>query len=451
MKSYLSKLEPPGRSDCLCGSGVRFKNCCKKKYSKKHFDGWKKFNQGNYKEALKSIRSHITWYKLCHLAHTVPFLRSDTDESKSLLNTDIEALSEMTGLLLSCYEKCNIIDAFPAVLERLGDSINDAGWKLKIDYHKCVYLYIYKNNSEATFQILKKYEWNCLNDVDLLTLYLDAKSDDLNQVEKINISKKIFNLTSSLSLKLQYGNLLGIQYCLLNDLEKGVPIIKKSIRDYEEVSKESRSLIGRHYLSLSYKHLGEITGNDKHIIKAAELLEYELMDEEYSKLGCSQLWFDLGDCYYHLKEFEKSLKAYNKSLELNQSDLVIIFKARVLIELKETDKAKALLDDVKNEQLSNSNYFDYAISRCYLAFQSLNLSDIDEGLDLIKRITTKDPLFKDVAQKLLIQLYEIKSTNKNTPEAESALKKFNRYVSLKPNMFGIGIDINAIIDDIVQK
>lgn len=451
MKSYLSKLEPPGRSDCLCGSGIRFKNCCKKNYPKKHFNGWREFNKGNYKEALKSIRSHITWYKLCHLAHTVPFLQSGTDESKSLLNTDIEALSEMTGLLLSCYEKCNIINTFPAVLERLKSFINDVRWKLKIDYLKCVYLYIYKNDNEATFQILKKYDWNSLSDVDLLTLYLDAKTDVLNQVEKINIAEKIFKLTNSPSLKLQYGNLSGIQYCLLNDLEKGVPIIKKSIKDYEEVPKENRTLIGRHYLGLSYKHLGEITGNDKHIIKAAELLEYELEDEDYSKLGYSQLWFDLGDCYYHLKEFGKSLKAYNKSLELNQSDLVIIFKARVLIELKETDEAKALLDDIEKEKLSNSDYFDYAISRCYLAFQSLNLTDIDEGLDLIKGITTKDAMFKDVAQKLLIQLYEIKSTNKNTPEAESALKKFNRYVSLKPNMLGIGIDINAIIDDFTQK
>lgn len=89
MKSYLTKYEPPGRAPCLCGSGIRFKNCCKKEYSKKRFYSRALFNKGEYTDALKSIRFQITWYRLCYMAHTVPFLSSKSDESKNLLRADI--------------------------------------------------------------------------------------------------------------------------------------------------------------------------------------------------------------------------------------------------------------------------------------------------------------------------------------------------------------------------
>lgn len=241
MTSHLSSLEPPGRVDCLCGSGVRFKNCCKNEYSKNHFDGWSLFNKGEYKKALKSVRPHITWYRLCHMAHTVPLLKSNSNASKNLLKTDVEALSGMLELLLSCYVKCGIADDYPNALENLKDAISDDRWKLKIDYHNCMYLYIYKNEQKSAKEILERYDWGIINDVDLLTLLLDVNSDSLNQSEIIKIAEKICEISDSPSTKLQYGNLIGIQYCLLNDTEKGIPIIESSIAQYERVPQDNRT------------------------------------------------------------------------------------------------------------------------------------------------------------------------------------------------------------------
>lgn len=451
MTSYLSKLEPSGRSHCLCGSGARFKNCCKNEYSKKHFDGWSLFNKGEYKKALNAIRSHITWYRLCHFAHTVPFLKSNSEESKKLLKTDIEALSDMTGLLLSCYGKCNILDEFPLALDSLNAAIDDERWKIKIDYHKCIYLYVYKNDKEAAIALLNNYEWKNVDDVDLLTVFLDVNSDSLNQMELISISEKICEITNSPSIKLQYGNMIGTEYCLLNDFEKGIPILEKTIADYELTTKEERTCIGRHHLAISYKHLGEITHNNDYIVKAVEHLNLELECGKYSKIGEAQLWFDMAHCFYHQGELSKALNSYEKSINLRYSDLAQVFKSRVLIELNDVDEARNILSCVDLGLLTYPNYFDFSISKCYLAIKSKESSDIDDALELITNIKTNDPLFKDVVQGFIVELYEIKNSTMEVGKAESALMKLNRYISLKPNLFGLGIDINAIIEDIGNR
>lgn len=450
MKSHLVEYEPIGRDFCLCGSGVRFKNCCKKVYSKKSFNSRALFINGDYSEALKAIRAHITWYRLCHIAHTVPFLNSNSDESKKLLKTDIEALAEMAGFLLSCYEKCNILDHYLKALDNLKSAITDSRWNLKVDYLRCLYLYVYKTNKEAASVVLEKYNWEDLNDVDLLTIYLDIMSDELNQVSKINIATKIYGLTKSPSIKLQYGIMSGIQYCLLNDFDNGIPKIKKAIEEFEAVSEEKSSMTGSHHLSIAYKHLGELINDDSYIHNSAKLLTEQINTGKYSDLGRSQLWFDLAGCYDHLGELEKSIKYYDESISLNPTDLSKVFKSRILMKLKCCDEARELLKNIVIENLSEANYFDYVISKCNLAIHSLDALDISEGLVLIKKIKTNDPLFKDVVQNLLVQLFELQTTCNTAEEAESALMKFNRYVSLKPNFFGVGIDFNAIIDDFAR-
>jgi pentatricopeptide repeat protein len=451
MISNLSNLEPTGRSFCLCGSGERFKNCCKNEYQEKHFDGWRLFNKGEYKKALISIRRHITWYRLCHMAHTVPFLKSNSDQSRKLLKTDIEALSDMTELLLSCYEKCGVIDDYSTALNHLFSAIDDVRWRVRIDYHKCIYLYVYKNEKEAAKEVLRVYDWKSVSDVDLLTVLIDVYADELNQVEKINMAEKVCEVSSTPAIKLQYGNLIGIEYCLLNDFKKGIPILENTIFEYEKTPLKKRTPLGRHHFAVSYKQLGELTGNKDCLNIAVKKIQSEISTGEYSSIGEAQFWFDLADCYCHLGEFDKALKAYDESLSHSHSELVLIFKARLLIEMERIEAAKIMLSEIIIDGLTEPNVFDFSISKCYLAIASKDVNDIENALKSITGIKTNDPMFKDLIQELLLQLYELKNTSKGRHQVETALQKLNRYISLKPNIFGFGIDINAIIDDIGSR
>lgn len=197
--------------------------------------------------------------------------------------------------------------------------------------------------------------------------------------------------------------------------------------------------------------MGELTSNNGYLLKAIESLQREIASGKYSNIGEAQMWLDMADCFYHLNELDKSLNAYDESLNLQQSELTKVFKSRALLKLGKVDESKEILNEVNVEELTYSNFFDYVISKCYLAISTKSSTDIDEGLKLITNIKTNDPMFKDTVQGFVIQLYELKNTRKGEKKAESALLRLNRYISLKPSFFGFGIDINAIIDDIGNK
>lgn len=447
MKSYLINFEPQGRDYCLCGSGKRFKNCCKNIYKEKKFDGTNLFNKGEYKKALTSTRAHITWYRLCHKAHTEHFLESGKKEALELLDIDVKAMSSLFGLLLSCYDKCGIIDDFLNIFTFYENAIKSESWKLKLDYHKAFYFYIYRDEQESARRILNNYNIKKINEVDVLTIYLDIESEILNQVEIIELSERISRLTDLPSTKLQYSVTAGVQYCLLNDIKTGIKRISKAIEEYESLPEEERTLIGRHHLASSYKIVGELINNKECIDKSVEILINELDSEEYSKLGKSQLLFDLAECYFHLDDYRMAISTYDRSLETLYSELTLVFKARALIKAEDISKARELIGKVDTFNFSKANMFDFAIAKCELAIASKSPSDISGGLEEIKSIKTNDPLFQNIIKDLIIQLYDVKS---NTNKLKETLKKLNRYISLKPNLFGFGLDINAIIDDIVQ-
>ncbi len=372
MESYLSKLEPNGRDVCLCGSGVRFKNCCKNIYSEKRFDGFDLFNKGKYKKALTAIRSQITWYRLRHMAHTVPFLKSNSEESKKLLKTDIDAMSDMINLLLYCYVECNIIGGYVSALEKMEDAIRDDRWKIKIDYYKCIC--IYNNDIKSAINLLEKYDRKVIDDVDLLTVILDVNSDILSQIDLMGIAEKICELSDSPTIKLQYRTSMGINYCLLNDIENGISIIKRAVTEYEELPQENKTSAGRRHLSKSYLHLGELSGKGEYLTTAVEGIKREIKTKGQSQKGEAQLWSDLAYCLHYLGKLNESLSAYTKSINLSHSNLTLIFKSRVLLKLDKAVEARSMLSDVNITELTPANLFDFAISKCKLAILTKHIS-----------------------------------------------------------------------------
>jgi tetratricopeptide (TPR) repeat protein len=436
---------------CLCGSNKKFKNCCKKSYLKSQKNGTVLFNTGKYYDALRATRNHITWYKLCHLAHTAGFYKAKPSAANKMMNIDIEALSELVGLLMHCYKYCGINNEFPSVLKSIENAIQHEGWRIKVDYHNCAYLYLCMGQGEQAKLIADKYLWNDLQDSDFLTLYIDLYQNDLNQVELIGAANKVVAITSSPAEKLQYSCMAGIQHCLLNDLNKGSKIVLEAIHKYEKIPDEDKSQYGKMRLINAYTHVGLLLNNIDLLNEAITRILKEIYSEEYSDAGLAQLYLELGECFLGTNEINKSEASLVKSLNLHKIDLAEIFLARALTRKNKNNEARYLLSNIDLSNISKTNIFDLAISLCRLALNTKNSDDINIALDKIKSIQTNDPMFLNYVKDLTIELYELKSSVKSIIKAESALEKFNRYVQLKPNIMGIGVDFNAVIEDLINN
>jgi hypothetical protein len=78
-----------------------------------------------FKEALYEARAGVTHYTIWHKSHTEPVIRAGMPKNRSFLEIDIRALAALVDDLMFCHIKANMMDEFPAVLERLRNNIND--------------------------------------------------------------------------------------------------------------------------------------------------------------------------------------------------------------------------------------------------------------------------------------------------------------------------------------
>lgn len=100
--------------------------------------------------------------------------------------------------------------------------------------------------------------------------------------------------------------------------------------------------------------------------------------------------------------------------------------------------------------LDNGLFYDYAVTWAILATITLTLDDIQAAKGYLRQAKAHWPLFLEQRDSMLIQLMEL---TPKTPvgKLRSLLQILNRYVSLNPNLFGIGININRIVEDIDRK
>jgi len=450
----LTKYEP-GRNDlCLCGSGRKFKKCCMDCYSSKASKtAFELYNKGLYEEALRSCRQHLTWYRLCHQAHTVPFLESGTKESKELLKIDIEALAEITGLLHRCYFHTGQNEDFPSAVERLSNTVDDPRWRNKIRYFHALWWLLDKQDRKASLSVVSEIDIAACEDPEILALFVDVSPPEIPFKTKVEILDRIIANTHRASAVLQYTILKGIAYCLINEIPQGCEIMEEAIASYKGIGDDKKTPYGAFHLAHGLEILGEFKG-DVTVVRDAIThyiaIQQEATDSHYAAAYFAEIEKKLGNCYSFLREYEKAFQRYQASLGHEDSDLTKVFLARALVNFGDLVQARETLRSIDLSGFNEHAHFDYAISWTILAARSLIEEDLEVAKSNLKEAKSFWPIFISQRDSALIDLLET-SPSKTERRFKRLIRALNRYVSLNPNVFGIGIDFNKIVEDVNEK
>ncbi|MCD6495503.1 SEC-C domain-containing protein [Candidatus Bipolaricaulota bacterium] len=445
----------PGRNDlCLCGSGRKFKNCCMDSYSSRAAKvSFELYNKGLYEDALRSGRQHLTWYRLSHLAHTVPLLESESEESKELLRIDIEALAEITGLLHRCYFHTGQSEEFPSVLERLSNAIDDPRWRDKIRYFHALWWLLDKQDRKASLSVISEIDIAASDDSEILSLFVDVSPPEIPFKTKVEILDRIVANVKRPSEVLQYKILKGIAYCLINEIPEGCEIMGEAIAAYEEMDADEKTAYGAFHLARGLQVLGEFKGNITVVRDAIThymAIKQEAADSHYAGAYFADIEKALGDCYSFLKEYDRASQHYQTSLQHEDSDLTRVFLARVLVNLGDLEQARQTLHLLDVFEFNEYAHYDYAISWTILATRSLAAEDLEIAKMNLKEAKSSWPIFVSQRDSALIDLLETSPCN-TRGRFTRLIGALNRYVSLNPNVFGIGINFNRIVEDVNEK
>ncbi|MFZ2633857.1 MAG: SEC-C metal-binding domain-containing protein [Desulfosalsimonadaceae bacterium] len=451
LSKFMAACHEPGRNNpCICGSGLKFKKCCLGAYSSKASELFRNaYNSGEYDEALIHARNWFTWYALSHKAHTIPILESDQDAGEQMLQIDIEALAELLGNLHLCYYRLKRNDEFIEVIERVRNVVHDKRWDAKITYTRGLWYLIDKDNEGAAYVAIQSIDLQTCYDPDILSLYLQVCPTKLTLTESVEIIDRILSNTQDESIRLQYRVVTAINYYLVCQHADGDRLLKEAISKFSELPADKKSSYGKLKFAYTLELYGKATNQQKILEQGREVtidLIHEANEEHFTAIYMADLHRLLGDFDEDLGNHRNAIKAFSISLELNPSELTKVFLARSLCNDGQCNEAKKLLESIDDNILDKPGKFDLAISWAIFAATSLNVSDLRKAKARLKAIEAHDPVFIHLRDRWMIDLLE--ATPKSEPgKIRRLIRSFNKYLILNPNFFGIGININRIIDD----
>lgn len=449
---FTTAYHEPGRNKpCICGSGLKFEKCCAGVYSSRASKLFRNaFNVGDYKDALVHARNHFTWYALSHKAHTIPLLEANRNAGENLLRIDIEALAELLDNLHLCYYRLGRSDEFLDVIERVRNVVLDRRWDAKIAYTRGLWYLVDKHDKDVAFTALQSIDLQTCHDPDILSLYLQVCPTGLTFTESIEIIDRILTNTRKESVRLQYRVLKAVKYYLVCQQADADKLFEEAILEFAALPEEKKSSYGKLQFAYALETYGKASNRQDILEQGREVVReliHEAEEEHYSESYVADLHKLLGDCEEGLRKHHDAIAAYSISLEKNPSHLTKVFLARSVCSNGECNDARELLESIDDNLLEEPGQFDLAISWALLAATSLVAGDIGEAKKRLKVIVTHDPLFIQLRDRWMIDLLEAK------PESESGrilklIRSLNKYVILNPNIFGLGININRIIDDV---
>ncbi|WP_170795833.1 SEC-C metal-binding domain-containing protein [Ruegeria denitrificans] len=453
---------PAANSPCLCGSGLVFKVCCKGKLPGIRDIGkkWRDHAKANrWLRAIKALRADVTQYTIWHMSHTAPVVRMKPEfRHNHLMHVDIMALSEYVGLLMMAYAKYSYLHKAHAVLTRLATNIDDPRWAKKIAYHKGICA-LWQDDRDAAAKeigVLGKITPSD-EDIDILQIYLDLYGSEMGLTETLAFMDQIVDVTTSGADKLQYLGAKAFQLVLAKDNDGAREGFEQAIALAKQIEEEEGlSLAEENWLCRSLEGLAIITRDNALFDQIVTRVRGIVADPDaLTDQGKSEMYRMIADAQRFSGNFKDALANYTAAYLFQKNEVLLTFKAECALLMSEKDEALSLIQSVDLEKLDSAERADHAFIFFYVAKAHNDVSLLKRARELLKAVKTPLPYFEtqrlqnlDAAQDAIDAIIqEGGAVDKSL--GRSWLGSLSRYTVMNPNFFGIGINLNNMIDDAI--
>jgi tetratricopeptide (TPR) repeat protein len=455
------RWKPKWSEPCPCGSGKKFKECCQRRLP--DFEIGKAYmaalRERHLDRALLATRADVTQYTIWHKRNTAPASAAG-GVGLQLLRVDVNALGAYVGRLSSLYFHLGLWKDWPAVLDRLRTNIQHPAWYRKIAYYLAFY-YLSPHGDRAKARqelakagpITKKEE-----DLELLQLYVDLEFDDLPFATRMEILGRILELDPDRENQLQYRGAKAVQYFMIGDTQTAEQQLTEVI-DLVRQTEADEPLEGyeKHLYGRLLQLLGSLT-RDKPTLKESALQFHGLLlEDRWTQSGKAAIQRELGDSYRYADEWDRAETAYREAIRLGGSDLNKVHAAECLLYRKLVDAAATEIDTVKRDTLPRHEFEDFVFAYAAIAIWSAKAERLTEAKTLLQALGPAEPIFNDRRLNLLLRVTETLASGTASAAAKAdstpkgGLAMVSSFFELKPNIAGLGINFNAIIEYFARK
>jgi uncharacterized protein YchJ len=436
---------------CLCGSGKKYMQCCLP-YADLTMDNYySEINKSNYKAAYNVVNSQLTKYLINIKRHTIPLLNQNRDLGCQLLQIDIEAISEYIDTILSLIDKKGVSVNFKSKVNFIASIIKEQPWIERMNSFIVIYYFIIKGDNKKTHEEIVKIDLNEVGDIELIKLILDAKSEELGIGQKISLIDKILASEKDSVVKAKYQFEKAIIFTLNNDKTTGMRIASEVIQQVENFTLEKTYHL---YVSAQmFSFYAQLFDEKSYYIKSIELYMKLMDDDSLTEIAKAKNMTAIGYAYYLSDNYENATKYLIDSKKYGYTHLADIYLAFVNIALEEYETAKTILSNIIYGELKE-DAFDYLVAYSLYILKSKDKSQIEDIVSYLRKINFENTRYFDMMKMdLIIELQEFSFSDSidNENVRLKWLDKLNKAITLQPNFFGLGVNINNIIDELNRK
>jgi len=416
--------------------------------------------RGAYSEFLTECRADITQYTIWYKSHTEPLLRHAPKKGLQLLDVDLKAMAELVHTLVRCYERVGQTAEIPILLDRLRSNIDGPRWQRKITYFHALNAALAGGDDDRARSELRKLEpLEEETDVETLQLYLDLCGASLTFSKTQEIVDQILKFTKSDIDRLHYRGVKAMQYFTIGDRLKADQELEGAISNFRSSDGASdTSPYVMDILAMSIEFLGSLRLDSLLLDEAIDLYTKALALDDWTKAGRAKLLRQLGDAYRHKDAWIEAMGAYTHGQETEPSEIVKVFIVQCLLKLEGWQKAALVMDSIDVSALSNAEYTDYVFAVALVAAAGADCKRLHDAERLLRGLDLDIPYFRECREELLLTIIDTQRTGKSDSMIKRAwmvvagiAATANQYVMLEPNVMGLGLRVNRIIDDITKR
>lgn len=456
-------LQIPRKTDpCLCGSGKTFRECCRNHLPGRQIhEAWREpARKKQWPKVLLALRADLTQYTLYYRTNTVPLMRLMPPEEIEILSIDIEALGESVDQLMAIYAQLDRLGEFPLVLERLRSNVDDPRWQRKVTYHQALTAHLLDDEVGARRELAKLGPIDVVNDdVDVIQLHLDINADTIAFVDKLRFYDRILARSSSRTDRIRYATAKGVELLVAGDRAGAIKTIDSALVIARESEAEDPFYPET---ELWFAKLLEVAGVAKpdrgHLKEAAiRLTRLMTLDDHWPPAGRGHISRCLGDVLRLSMRWEEAEAAYSIGFDLDANPACRIFEASCRLMRGRKDEALALIEMVPFDELDDAERSDYAVAYAIIAITLRDLGRLDDAANKLRSVVPIRQYF--AAENLRYQLAIERaraSIAAGKPVSKSSwlldwISSVSRWFMIQPNIAGIGINVNAMVDDAVSS
>jgi len=446
----------------LCGSGKKYKRCCHSEETKKsgehQKDAFSSLNEGNYRAALTSIRRSITNYTINHKSHTELLLSKEPTAGEILLKIDLEALSELVGVMLDCFRGLGDYDQFLESLERMRRNIKDPQWQRKITYFEIIGR-LGDDWSETVGQreIKKLLPIDNETDPEIMQLCIQYLGSEFGFRKRDKLITRLISLVKTHQERLQYKLVLASLYFEVGDEAGACSITEEALEEYEKTPEDKIETYGRHYKASALNFLGILKNSTELQSKSLHEFTALLKEDIWTSEGIARLHSEIVGCCYGLGKYQDAIDCYNSSLSFSNSDLTRVFMARALC-LNQDESAIELIESIDASSLDSAGKLDFFVTYATIGIHFKKEEMLKNSIQMLRIVDSINVTFDRQKAELLQEISEVLLHGFNEARFNKMLvvvrdwsKKINRYLVLQPNIAGLGINVNRVVEDVQDK